>query len=348
MFYVFMNLALVCGGNLYVHDEWKKIMKKNKTRWKPVAALLLIAPGLGELFSGSAPPVEYFQPVTLLLLTMLYGMGALLVRETVRRWKRGWLAILLLGFAYGIFEEGIMVRSFFDPSWGDLGVLATYGRALGVNWIWSAALTIFHGVISISIPICLTELLFPQHQNTHWLTQRGYVVVILLFLLNAPLGALFGMNISLLGFVMSVLAIGVLIYLARNWNWKLSETTKQNGRSNWKIAFAGFVCMDGLIAGLWIMPALSIPWVLTLIYLIVLPWVAIAWLSKLGIGVWNEVQRWSVCFGLMLPWILLSIISEFDNANRPDDTRGMAIAALGLIIFLIILRIAIVKRKEAH
>ncbi|MCD6244170.1 MAG: hypothetical protein J7J65_02910 [Candidatus Korarchaeota archaeon] len=51
--------------------------------------------------------------------------------------------------AYGIVEEGVMTRSFFCPTWPDLGILAEYGRWIGVNWVWAIQLTIFHAVFSI-------------------------------------------------------------------------------------------------------------------------------------------------------------------------------------------------------
>ena len=50
--------------------------------WKPVLVLLVLAPAVGELLSGSSPPLQFFNPVSFLLLVGLYGCGALLVRET--------------------------------------------------------------------------------------------------------------------------------------------------------------------------------------------------------------------------------------------------------------------------
>jgi len=56
--------------------------------------------------------MEFFDPSTLLLLAALYGCGALLVREAWIRWGRGPYAPSLLGAAYGIVEEGLLVKSF--------------------------------------------------------------------------------------------------------------------------------------------------------------------------------------------------------------------------------------------
>ena len=37
-------------------------------------------------------------------------------------------SIILLRGAYRVREEGVVVKSFFDPNWVDLGILGIYGR----------------------------------------------------------------------------------------------------------------------------------------------------------------------------------------------------------------------------
>jgi len=60
--------------------------------------------------------------------------------------------ILILGAAYGIVEEGLMVKSFFDPQWVDL-VPWRLRPLAEVNWS-GAGLTLFHAVWSIGIRSC--------------------------------------------------------------------------------------------------------------------------------------------------------------------------------------------------
>lgn len=155
--------------------------QKKKNHILPFFTLLLLSPVLGELLSGSAPPAEFFQPAGLIILIALYGCGAAFIREVIRRWDKGWVSVLLLGMAYGIFEEGIVTRSFFDARWMDLGLLATYGRWLGVNWVRSAGLTVFHAVVSISIPIILVEMIYPKHKEALWLEKAGFVIIAAIF-----------------------------------------------------------------------------------------------------------------------------------------------------------------------
>jgi hypothetical protein len=53
---------------------------------------------IAELLPGSGPIT---QPVLWPFLLLIYGPGALLIRESLVRRQRGWESILLLGVAYG-------------------------------------------------------------------------------------------------------------------------------------------------------------------------------------------------------------------------------------------------------
>src|SRR5437870_808249 len=147
---------------------------------RPLLALILLSPIIAEMLSGSSPPLEWLNPITPLLLIWLYGAGVLVMRETAVRWKTGWPSILLLGAAYGIIEEGLAVKSFFDPGWMDLGTLAWYGRWLDVNWVWAVWLTIYHAVVSIAIPIFLMEWIWPRVRGQPLTSRRGYITAIAL------------------------------------------------------------------------------------------------------------------------------------------------------------------------
>ncbi len=158
--------------------------------WKPALTLLVLSPAIGELLSGSSPPLQFFNPVFFLLLVGLYGCGALLVREIacLRGLNAG--GILLLGAAYGIIEEGLMCKSFFNPYWTDTGFLSVYGRAWGVNWVWAFGLTFYHMAVSITAPIFITQGLFPRRANEPWLRRRGRIFASSAFALVVVLGFL--------------------------------------------------------------------------------------------------------------------------------------------------------------
>src|SRR6266700_3341917 len=117
-------------------------------RFLPVIILIVLAPVVAELLYGT---VSVTQIVALLFVLPIYGAGALLIREVVRRSGRGWWSILLLGAAYGVVEEGLVLQSFFNPTlyraseWG--------ARLFRVNWVYVEAMLVLHAVWSIAIPI---------------------------------------------------------------------------------------------------------------------------------------------------------------------------------------------------
>jgi hypothetical protein len=50
----------------------------------PVLVLYVLSPVVGELLSSASPPVEFFSVFGLTVMCVLYGSGALPVRELVR------------------------------------------------------------------------------------------------------------------------------------------------------------------------------------------------------------------------------------------------------------------------
>jgi hypothetical protein len=157
-----------------------------------------------------------------------------LVRDYARRWQKGWRSILILGAAYGIIEEGIMVRSFFNPAWKDLGVLGTYGRWLGTNWVWAEWLAIYHAIFSITIPIFLVELTFPQSKTRIWLSSKMRVLFHGLLVLAIILGFFaFPYDPGVLAIAGCITAVVVLGWLAK----RISNIspTQRNLEASWKI-----------------------------------------------------------------------------------------------------------------
>lgn len=145
-----------------------------KTKIKILLFLLFIPPIIGEVLSGSTPPLELINPIILVIFTLLYGGGTLLIRELKARWKLQWGIIFLL-IAYGIIEEGLIAQSFFNTEWADLGILSGYGLFFGVQWSWAIMLTIFHGTMSTFIPILITEISWPDYKDKPILGKKGLV-----------------------------------------------------------------------------------------------------------------------------------------------------------------------------
>ena len=165
--------------------------KKTKTyHFAPVLVLIVLAPTIAEVLLGNLLFNGTFV-WQLVIDTVLYGSGAILVREVARRRHLGWLGIVVLALAYGVVEEGLVLQSLFNPHFPGLESMGSYGRLFGVNWFWAPYVLGLHTVWSITLPILLTELLFPRLQSRPWLGRVGLgidaavYVLICLFLWQA-------------------------------------------------------------------------------------------------------------------------------------------------------------------
>jgi hypothetical protein len=149
----------------------------------PGLVLFILSPVVAELISGSSPPLVFFNPFLLVINIVLYGSGAILVRELAFRWKKGWPSIMILGAAYGLIEEGPGLKSLFNPNYP--GVDGAFGRWMGVNWIWTVGMTAYHVVISIAVPILLVTLMFPEKRDQPWVKGRTLAILAALLALDA-------------------------------------------------------------------------------------------------------------------------------------------------------------------
>jgi hypothetical protein len=309
-------------------------------RISPALVLFFLSPAIGELLSGSAPPVEFFNPLTLLILSALYGSGAILVRECALRWGKRWPTIFTLGLAYGILEEGLMVKSFFDPAWPDLGILGVYGRWAGVNWVWSLFLMIYHAVISIAIPIFLVESIFPERRDEPWVGRRGLIGLSLLLLVDVLFGFLLLTSYRPLAIpcLVALIAAVALFWMARCMprNWWASE----GGASRRPLLF-GVLGFFGTLAFFllhWVLPETGLPVPITMgtaIGLVVLMIWAVGRMS--GHGAWTDEHRLALVSGALLFFILLAPLAEVDK-TRLDNPAGMTLIGLGALAFLLWMR----------
>ena len=143
-------------------------------------ALFFAAPLVAEFLLGNLP-ITFLG--ALIVLAPLYGGGALLIRETVRRSGRGWPSIFVLGMAYAILEEAITTQSLFNPDYLHLhlGLLQpAYIPALGIGAWWTLWMLNVHPVWSIAVSIALIEAAVPNRAATPWLGRIGYIATCVL------------------------------------------------------------------------------------------------------------------------------------------------------------------------
>jgi hypothetical protein len=153
-----------------------------QARLVPAIALFFLAPLIGEFLLGNLPITWLW---ALLALAPLYGGGALLIRETVRRFQLGWPSMVLLGLTYAVIEEAFVTQSLFNPNYLGLRLL-DYGYidSLGISIWWTVFVLGIHTTWSTAVPIALVECLVPEIRHTPWLQPGGLIVTTILFVVG--------------------------------------------------------------------------------------------------------------------------------------------------------------------
>jgi 2-polyprenyl-6-methoxyphenol hydroxylase-like FAD-dependent oxidoreductase len=143
-----------------------------------VATLAFVSFASAELVLGAS---TISRGASLAPTLLFYGGGVVFIREFARRTGLGTVGVVILGLAYALLEEGLVMQTLFSPTL--FSVAAYGGRALGVNWIWALWVLGYHAAYSVLIPIVLTEFLFDEQKDEPWLGFPGLVVAGLVWLL---------------------------------------------------------------------------------------------------------------------------------------------------------------------
>ena len=149
----------------------------------PAVGLFFLSPVVGEMLLGATSADAL---ALLPILALLYGGGALLIRDLVRRTGRGWGAILLLGAGYALLEEGLLDQMLFNEHYSDHYdmVTVTYVPFLGTGLYGLLSVLAVHALWSMAVPIALMEALVPDRAQQPWLGRPGLSATVVLFLLG--------------------------------------------------------------------------------------------------------------------------------------------------------------------
>ena len=217
----------------------------------PIWTLLLLAPFIAEVLSGSTRTSILFVYVP---EVMVWGVGALLCRELVRRWQAGGVSLLCLGLALSIAEEFLIQQTSLAPL-PFPGSHADYGRAWGINLVYLLFMLGFESVWVVLVPVQITELFFPQRAASPWLRKRGAIIACIVFILGSRL-AWYGwtqqarprlhaapyhpsMGMISLGLT-AIAALIALAFLLRNFG-RSSPADQRKTVPAWLVALAAFV-----------------------------------------------------------------------------------------------------------
>jgi hypothetical protein len=239
-------------------------------RAHPILCLAILTPGIPEYLSTSSPvlnlalnPFWFF--LGLAINVGQYTAGALLIREALIRWKKGWGAVVPLGLAYGITEEGLGDNTLFNSNGGRDQFLGWFGRFDGVNWVWSTGVLAFHVIYSIGLPILLLGLALPSTRGRSLVGRRGVVVAFVTLSLSTALESAIVWGSShywmgpylLLGCVVSIV---LLVFVGYRFPDTLIRTSA--GRPTWSptlAAIAGFCVFPVLFLLEYLVPSFGVP-----------------------------------------------------------------------------------------
>ncbi len=309
-------------------------------RHLPGLTLLLLAPVLGELVSAHQAPLEFINPLNFLVLSLPYGFGALICRELVVRWKKGLLSLILLGAAYGVYEEAIVVYSIFDSSWNELGALARDGTFAGVKWTWGELTVHFHALVSIGASVVLAELLYPDRRHERWLSNRllaacGGGLLLWMPIMGWISSAYLGRAFPPLGwYILSWLAIIVLGWAA----WRLPGLPLPSVRRSppRPIGFflLGLVNMSAFFLAVFLTPDFGWPpLAVTVIGLLAYDgltvWLLLRW-SANG-RAWDDRHRLALFAGFLGFFIYFGFDKDFDHWQGASLISLLVVAALWIL-----------------
>lgn len=328
------------------------------TRYRgAIWTLLILAPVISEVLSGSTRLSILF---VLIPEVMVWGGGALLCRELVRRWRGGATSLLLLGLALSVAEEFIIQQTSIAPL-PFPGANPAYGRYLGVNWLYLLFMLGFESVWVVLIPVQVTELIFLDRRHQPWLRKRGLVATCIAFLVGSRI-AWYGWTqqarprlhaapyhppatLILIGFAV-IVALTWMAWLLREYGHSGQVDSRQPANP-WLIGFKAFIfgaAWFGLITlvfvphpgvAVWIPMTAGLTWALLSFALVRY------WSAAPG---WRGIHRFALSFGAVLGCMAATDISAA-GWTRIDLMARFVFQFLALVGFLLLARK--VWRREA-
>ncbi|RZU19715.1 hypothetical protein EV645_1933 [Kribbella rubisoli] len=301
----------------------------------PALGLFFLSPLVAEFLLGNIPVSAFY---AILTLAPLYGGGAVLIRELVRRRGWGYPSVIVLALAYGVIEEGITTQSLFNPNYADLRLLDPgHISALGMGAPWTVFVLGLHTVWSITVPIVLMESV-SRRPREPWLGKVGLWVYGMLFLAGIVATTAFGYSKD--SFRASTgqdvgvgIAIVVLIALAVWIGRRAPRRTTGSVPSAWIVGVvalalsSGWMVVNDQVKNGWLEAVLLLAIEVLTVFVIV------TWSRRTG---WTRMHTLAAAGGALLTyaWHAFPEKPVFD-APHSTDLIGNAVFALLAVALLI-------------
>lgn len=304
-------------------------------RTLPALGLFFLSPLVAEFLLGNIPISNLF---ALLFLAPLYGGGAVVIREVVRRRGWGYPSVLVLALAYAVLEEGITTQSLFNPNYADLRLLDPgHIGFLGMGAPWTLFVLALHTVWSITVPIVIVESM-SRRSREPWLKKIGFSVYVAIFL--GGIIATTGFQLSNDSFVAAPaqfagvgVAIVVLVALAAWIGSRPRRHTAGTAPNTWLVGITGlvltsaFMLVNDLVKNGWLNAGLMI--VLDVLAVFVL----LNWSRRTG---WTQLHSLALAGGALLTYAWHSFPeAPVMDASRTVDLVGNAVFSLLAVVLLV-------------
>ncbi len=247
--------------------------------------------------------------------------------------------MLILGVAYGLFEEGLVDQMLFNRFYfaGQDQISETYIPVLGIDAWLSLIVLAMHAVWSTYIPITLVESFFPDWGTKPWLDTRGIGLTLIIFILGSAYLCytiyleenFFASTIQLIG---TVAVIVVLVMIA--FTIKYPTNIRASGFTPTPWIAGGFSLV---LSSLYMLTEMLPGWVKVIAcLLLIMVFVAVVSLWSRRIG-WSAMHRLALAAGGILTYAWLGVFMEPESGTKTLlDTIGsmiFAFAAISLVAF---------------
>jgi hypothetical protein len=299
------------------------------------AAVLFFLPAISvELLTGNTGLSTYLDPIVFIILNITYGGALLLVRETVVRWGKGFPSVLVLSLGYGMLNEALSTKGFFDPHFYSVvsDKLQGFGRVYGINVPWALNISVVHAVFSILVPYLIVTAIF--HGRACWIGNKLYLMLLLALIAET----IFSFNVIALppshyhynegpGPLLLIIALLATIILAA-WKMPSMQFPKWNIRFNAAVIFAlgflytvAYMFLPNVVRRLDSAVAYDL---FLLVFFFALPILVIIKLPALA-----PRSTVTLAAGLILPLLLRAIL-----AHTPGTLVGSAVVLVALALAL--------------
>jgi hypothetical protein len=285
---------------------------------------------------------------------LVWGCGALLIREIIRRWRGGWTSMLLLGLGLSIAEEFVIQQTSLGPL-PFPGALVHYGRAWGVNWIYFLFMLGYESVWVVLVPVQVTELLFRSRRDAPWLRNRGLIIATILFLIGSRIAwyawikrvlpMIFHLppyhpGAFIIGCGMfAIVLLAILAYFARHVGIG-KPNHAHRAPPAWVVVVLGFILGLPFYALMSFVFAPKEPQIAFGVVMVGgIAWAAVVYLLLGRItrsAYWSDMHRWALTFGATL----LCMVAGFNGSStwtRIDFYAKVVLNLLAVVAFCLLL-----------